>query len=125
MAQISSLPRGSRDPDVGLHLLLAVHVVSTTSAWYTLLVVMHLPWSGHSPASRFALGQLQLLSSSFGTAAASTFLLCLATTCLMLGQVRKLIFNVLRLKVLPIKVPLHLLIKAKNLAPMLVSTLIQ
>ena len=25
VAQISTLPRGSRDPDVGLHLLLAVH----------------------------------------------------------------------------------------------------
>ena len=87
VARISTLPRGSRDPDVGLHLLLAVHRGLNHRGLVHVVGGNAFAWSGHSPASRVALGQLQLLSSSLGTTAASTFLLCLATTCLMLGQV--------------------------------------
>ena len=87
VTRISFLPRRGRDPDIGLHLLLAVHIGLDHRGLVHVVLgdALALEWAlAGQPLCPWAAAAPLLL---LGTTASSTFLLCLATTCLMLGQV--------------------------------------
>ena len=88
VARISFLPRGGRDLDIGLHPLLAVRLGLDHRGLVHVVLgdALALEWAiAGQPLRPWAAAAPLLL---FGDNCLQHLLLCLATTCLMLGQVR-------------------------------------